>query len=290
MPFRDSKLTFFLKDALGGNSKTTLVCTASKQLVHLEESVQTLNFAQRAKKIKNKAAANVMRSPKEMEMMINKLKTEVASLKTQLIELGVNPLMSLSRTKISLDTTADTSKDTTKNSSSTDKSSANADVSLNTLLNDSNLSFDPVKDTQEEAKLTKKASKLLVKETKALQEITMKLTEVETAYEHYREKTDGELIDLREKVESYEENKTSEDELRNQLLAQKFQVAEKEEDLVKLKEGHKAELESVQDEILALQGQLQVKDNFIEELEKQIDEFQQKLEKTGFEVFMQIKQ
>ena len=45
VPFRDSKLTFFLKDALGGNSKTTLICTASKQMVHLEESVQTLNFA-----------------------------------------------------------------------------------------------------------------------------------------------------------------------------------------------------------------------------------------------------
>jgi uncharacterized protein YndB with AHSA1/START domain len=39
VPFRDSKLTFFLKESLGGNSKTTLVCTASKQLVHLEESI-----------------------------------------------------------------------------------------------------------------------------------------------------------------------------------------------------------------------------------------------------------
>jgi kinesin family member 5 len=45
IPFRDSKLTFFLKDALGGNSKTTLICTASKQLRHLEESIQTLQFA-----------------------------------------------------------------------------------------------------------------------------------------------------------------------------------------------------------------------------------------------------
>ena len=45
IPFRNSKLTFFLKDALGGNSKTTLICTASKQMVHLEESVQTLQFA-----------------------------------------------------------------------------------------------------------------------------------------------------------------------------------------------------------------------------------------------------
>ena len=45
VPFRDSKLTFFLKESLGGNSKTTLVCTASKRGFHLEESVQTLKFA-----------------------------------------------------------------------------------------------------------------------------------------------------------------------------------------------------------------------------------------------------
>ena len=81
IPFRDSKLTLFLKDALGGNSKTTLICTASKQLRHLEESIQTLQFASRAKKIKNKAAANVMRSPKEMQIMIEKLKADVAALK-----------------------------------------------------------------------------------------------------------------------------------------------------------------------------------------------------------------
>jgi kinesin family protein 5 len=82
--FRDSKLTYFLKDALGGNSKTTLVCTASKLMKHMEESVQTLKFAQRAKRIKNVAVSNVQKSPKEMEMMIDRLKQEVAMLKSQL--------------------------------------------------------------------------------------------------------------------------------------------------------------------------------------------------------------
>jgi kinesin family member 5 len=37
--FRNSKLTLFLRESLGGNSKTTLVCTASKQDKHLEESI-----------------------------------------------------------------------------------------------------------------------------------------------------------------------------------------------------------------------------------------------------------
>ena len=42
IPFRDSKLTFFLKESLGGNSKTALICTASKLSLHEEESLQTL--------------------------------------------------------------------------------------------------------------------------------------------------------------------------------------------------------------------------------------------------------
>ena len=60
-------------------------------MVHLEESIQTLNFAQRAKKIKTKAAANVMRSPQEMMLMIEKLKAEVRALRAQLEENGIKP-------------------------------------------------------------------------------------------------------------------------------------------------------------------------------------------------------
>ena len=84
IPFRNSLLTHFLKDALGGNSKTTLICTASKMMVHLDESIQTLSFAQRAKKIQTKAAANVMKSPEEMMRMIERLKTEVFALRAHL--------------------------------------------------------------------------------------------------------------------------------------------------------------------------------------------------------------
>jgi len=40
-----------------------------------------LQFAERAKRIKNKANRNVIRSPKEMSMLIEKLQTEVAALK-----------------------------------------------------------------------------------------------------------------------------------------------------------------------------------------------------------------
>ena len=59
VPFRDSKLTRLLSESLGGNSKTTLLCTASRDPIHLEETIQSLKFAQRTKMIKNKAVSNV---------------------------------------------------------------------------------------------------------------------------------------------------------------------------------------------------------------------------------------
>lgn len=45
VPFRDSKLTMMLKESLGGNSKTLMMCTGSILLANEEETVSTLRFA-----------------------------------------------------------------------------------------------------------------------------------------------------------------------------------------------------------------------------------------------------
>lgn len=58
IPYRDSKLTFLLMDALGGTSRTTLIATLSPSLQHLAESISTLQFASMSKRIKNKTTAN----------------------------------------------------------------------------------------------------------------------------------------------------------------------------------------------------------------------------------------
>ncbi|CBZ50574.1 putative kinesin motor domain-containing protein [Neospora caninum Liverpool] len=58
IPYRDSKLTFLLMDALGGTSKAALIATLSPSLAHLGETVSTLTFAALSKRIKNKARAN----------------------------------------------------------------------------------------------------------------------------------------------------------------------------------------------------------------------------------------
>ena len=56
--YRDSKLTHILKDSLGGNAKTSIITTISQLKYNYEETIWALNFAQRAKKIKNKAILN----------------------------------------------------------------------------------------------------------------------------------------------------------------------------------------------------------------------------------------
>ncbi len=56
--YRDSKLTFLLRDSLGGNSKTMLVAALSPADQNFGETLSTLKFAQRAKMIKNQAVKN----------------------------------------------------------------------------------------------------------------------------------------------------------------------------------------------------------------------------------------
>ena len=51
---RDSKLTRLLRDSLGGKTKTCIIATISPSIHCLEETLSTLDYAHRAKNIKNK--------------------------------------------------------------------------------------------------------------------------------------------------------------------------------------------------------------------------------------------
>eukprot|EP00039_Didymoeca_costata_P010377 m.139667 g.139667 ORF g.139667 m.139667 type:complete len:1667 (+) comp14805_c0_seq1:372-5372(+) len=80
IPYRDSVLTWLLKDNLGGNSKTVMVATISPSVDNFEESLSTLRYADRAKKIVNHAVVN--EDPNEA--MIRELREEVERLRAQL--------------------------------------------------------------------------------------------------------------------------------------------------------------------------------------------------------------
>jgi len=81
IPFRESKLTMILKESLGGNAKTVLICAVSQKQFHVEEGKSTLKFAERAKLVQTKARTNVKRSPEELLLIIEQLKAEIAALK-----------------------------------------------------------------------------------------------------------------------------------------------------------------------------------------------------------------
>ncbi|KAL1315505.1 hypothetical protein HN51_042255 [Arachis hypogaea] len=74
IPYRDSKLTRILQPALGGNAKTSIICTLAPEEIHIEETRGTLQFASRAKRITNC-------------VQVNEILTDAALLKRQQLEI-----------------------------------------------------------------------------------------------------------------------------------------------------------------------------------------------------------
>ena len=81
IPYRDSKLTRLLQDSLGGNCKTTMIATISPSEDAFSESLSTLYFAQRAKKIKNRPIIN---EDVNNRALIRKYETELKNLRNEL--------------------------------------------------------------------------------------------------------------------------------------------------------------------------------------------------------------
>uniref|UniRef100_A0A9J8BR17 Kinesin motor domain-containing protein n=1 Tax=Cyprinus carpio carpio TaxID=630221 RepID=A0A9J8BR17_CYPCA len=77
--YRDSKLTFLLRDSLGGNAKTYIIANVHPGSKCFGETLSTLQFAQRAKLIKNKAMVN-----EDTQGNVSQLQAEVRKLKEQL--------------------------------------------------------------------------------------------------------------------------------------------------------------------------------------------------------------
>ncbi|KAF9365203.1 kinesin-like protein Klp8 [Mortierella sp. NVP85] len=80
IPYRDSVLTWLLKDCLGGNSKTTIIAALSPADVNYDETLSTLRYADQAKRIKNKAVVNEDPNSK----MIRELQEELLELRSKL--------------------------------------------------------------------------------------------------------------------------------------------------------------------------------------------------------------
>lgn len=83
IPYRESKLTRILQDSLGGRTKTSIIATVSPASINLEETLSTLDYANRAKNIMNKPEVNQKLTKrtliKEYTEEIERLKRDLAA-------------------------------------------------------------------------------------------------------------------------------------------------------------------------------------------------------------------
>ncbi|XP_019896074.3 kinesin-like protein KIF21B isoform X4 [Esox lucius] len=82
VPYRDSKLTRLLQDSLGGNSQTMMIACISPSDRDFMETLNALNYANRARNIKNKVTVNQDKASQQ----ISALRTEIARLQMELME------------------------------------------------------------------------------------------------------------------------------------------------------------------------------------------------------------
>ena len=87
VPYRESKLTRVLQESLGGNSKTCLIITCSPSIYNESETLSTLRFGERAKKIKNKPKINKEVTVAELQKLIAQLKENLKKANARITQL-----------------------------------------------------------------------------------------------------------------------------------------------------------------------------------------------------------
>jgi hypothetical protein len=86
VPYRNSKLTRLLQDSLGHNSRTVMIACVSPADSNLEETINSLRYANRARNIKNKPVVN--RDPAAAEILL--LRQQLAAARAEIAVLRGN--------------------------------------------------------------------------------------------------------------------------------------------------------------------------------------------------------
>ena len=87
IPFKDSKLTFMLKNSLGGNCKTTLLLCASPHIRNRDETIRSMQFGMRCRNVQNVVCINEVRTKQQLIRENNQLKKSNEVLRKQNINL-----------------------------------------------------------------------------------------------------------------------------------------------------------------------------------------------------------
>ncbi|KAE8206141.1 hypothetical protein A4X06_0g1415 [Tilletia controversa] len=108
VPFRDSKLTRILQNSLGGNARVAVVCTLNPNSTAVEESLSTLSFAKRVKKVTLNAQRNEIDAAASLgtegQALLHRYRSEAESLRKQVCELQVQATRTVDESNASTST------------------------------------------------------------------------------------------------------------------------------------------------------------------------------------------
>lgn len=194
IPYRESKLTRLLQDSLGGRTKTCIIATLSPAKSNLEETISTLDYAFRAKNIRNKPQVNQMVSKKtvlkEFTMEIEKLKSElIATRQRNGVYLTHENYEELTTESESRRILCDEQKDKIETMETNLRNKVQELFNLTT-------NFNGLKKENEQARLMLDGTKSLLEKTEVVLTHTKKTLADETALRKAHQKTEAKLVDI----------------------------------------------------------------------------------------------
>lgn len=194
IPYRESKLTRLLQDSLGGRTKTCIIATVSPAKSNLEETISTLDYAFRAKNIRNKPQVNQLVSKKTL---LKEFTAEIEKLKSELIATRQRNGVYLSQENYEEMSTISESR-RILSEEQRDKIET-MEINLRNKLEELfslTTNFQTLKKDNEQTKLSLEGTKGILEKTEVVLEHTRQNLAEETTLRKAHEKTEGDLANI----------------------------------------------------------------------------------------------
>ena len=296
IPYRDSLLTLILKYSIGGNSKTSIIATISQLKSNSEETNNTLEFTQNAKKIKNKPKINeeYIKTIEDNKKIVNLTKIN-NSLKEKCQQLENNQRITLNE-KESLSKILEKQSEEIKKLINDLKEKEAKFEEENKKLNDKieKDDFDIIDYKYELNDLNDKNNNLQ-EENKNLNEKNDKLQEENTNLKNIIEKYSNDLNNLNEKNDKLQEENTNLkyyanefDNIKTELEYKIISLNEEMENYNRtfkiIDEKHKNEISDLQNKNKKLEEEKSENHSLKDKLQKEIIYLKDKIEKYNFDI------
>lgn len=194
IPYRESKLTRLLQDSLGGRTKTCIIATLSPAKSNLEETISTLDYAFRAKNIRNKPQVNQLMSKKTL---LKEFTAEIEKLKGELIATRQRNGVYLTQENFEEMTTVSESRRilSEEQRDKIETMEVNLRNKVEELFNVMT-NFQNLKKDNEQTRFTLESTKGILEKTEAVLTLTRQNLAEETELRKAHAKTEGDLAEI----------------------------------------------------------------------------------------------